>query len=127
MNNSYNSNPYTPAPAVSPKNIALCIILSIVTCGIYAYIWLYTLTEDTKVISGDNSLPSGIMVIVFSILTCGVYACYWTYKQGEILERTLATRGINVANQGIFLLILSAIGLGTVAYAIMQDHINKLV
>ena len=29
------------------KNIALCIILSIFTCGIYGIIWFISMTDDT--------------------------------------------------------------------------------
>ena len=37
---------------VTQRNIALCIILSIVTCGIYGLIWLVFLTDDTNTVCG---------------------------------------------------------------------------
>lgn len=132
MNNPYGnptpeSNPYAPRPIITKKNIALSIVLSMVTCGIYSLYWLYTLTEETKLLSGDNSMPSGVMVIIFNLVTCGVYGSYWAYKQGELLENALVSRGIRASNQGVMFLILCAVGMGPVAYAIMQDHINKMV
>lgn len=33
---------------IKRRNIALCIILSLVTCGIYGIYWFVCLTEDTK-------------------------------------------------------------------------------
>ena len=53
---------YTQMPptgnGIQQRNIALCIILSIVTCGIYGWYWLYTMTEDTNRLSRDPGATS---------------------------------------------------------------------
>ena len=71
-----NQNNTPQAPVIKKRNIAVCIILSIVTCGIYGLYWLYQLTEDTNALTGDANATSGGMVILLSIVTCSIYLWY---------------------------------------------------
>lgn len=41
------------------KNLALYIILSIVTCGIFALVWMAMLANDLRTMSNDESKMSG--------------------------------------------------------------------
>ena len=61
---------------VKNRNIALCIILSLVTCGIYGLYWFVCLTDDTNTISGEPG-TSGVVALVLTIVTCGIYGIYW--------------------------------------------------
>lgn len=61
---------------VKNRNIALCIILSLVTCGIYGLYWFVCLTDDTNTISGEPG-TSGVVALVLTIVTCGIYGLYW--------------------------------------------------
>lgn len=122
-----NQNAGGGSPVVQQRSIALCIVLSIVTCGIYGLYWLYCLNEDTKVLVGDVNGTSGGMVILLSIVTCGIYMYYWMYKQGEKIDAAKIARNIPASNSGILYLILSIFQLGIVSYAIMQSEINKMV
>ena len=45
---------------VREKNIATCVILSIITCGIYGIVWFITLTDDAAVASDDNKMSGCI-------------------------------------------------------------------
>lgn len=109
---------------VERRNIALCIILSIITCGIYGWYWLYKLTEDVNALSGDQNATSGGMVILFSILTCNIYQWFWLYKQGDRIDRIKTSRGLPASNSAILYLILGIFGLSVVSWAIMQNEIN---
>ncbi len=128
FNNTQNQAPFTPQrPPVSQKNIAVCIILSIITCGIYGLYWLYTLTEDLNTLYGDPTATSGGMVIVFSLLTCNIYQLYWLFKQGDRIDQIKTARGLPSGNSGILYLVLSLFGFSIVSWALMQSEINKLV
>ena len=61
------------------------------------------------------------LCIVLSIVTCGIYGFYWAYKQGEKLDRAEN----NNSSSGVLYLVLTFFGLGIVAYALMQDRLNK--
>lgn len=127
QNNNIPNTPVTPAQRIiQSKSIGLCIFLSIITCGIYGWYWLYTLTEDVNAISGDVTATSGGMVILFSIITCNIYQWYWLYKQGERIDNIKASRGMPSSNSGILYIILAIFGLSIVSWAIMQSEINKL-
>ena len=111
---------------IEQRNIALCIILSIVTCGIYGLYWIYKLTEDVNKLTGDPNATSGGMVILLSIITCNIYMWYWLYKQGDAIDQVKASRGLSSGNSGILYLILAIFGLGIVSYALMQNELNQL-
>ena len=68
---------------ITKRNLATCIILSIVTCGIYSLYWFIVITDDAKNASNDVSGASGGTALLLSIVTCGIYGIYWAYKQGE--------------------------------------------
>ena len=92
---------------IQQRNIAVCIILSIVTCGIYGIYWF-------------------IVAFVLSLITCNIYGLYWAYKQGEKIDKAKTDRGIPSSNSGVIYLILCFVGLGIVAEALMQNELNSL-
>lgn len=108
---------------VKEKNIALCIILSIVTCGIYGIYWFVTLTDDTNTISGEAG-TSGIVAFLLTAITGGIYGLYWAYKRGEMIDKAHQNRGEAASNGGVLYLILFIFG-GIIAYALIQNEINK--
>ena len=110
---------------IQQRNIALCIVLSIITCGLYGIYWFICLTNDTNEVSNSNG-TSGGMALLFTIITCGIYSFYWAYKQGEKIDTAKNSHGIPSSNTGILYLILVFFGLGIIAYALMQDSLNKL-
>ena len=125
-------NPQTPVPGGAPaadipvRSIVTCILLSIVTCGIYLYVWLYNLNEDMRRVTGDTNGPSGGVVILLALVTCGIYMIYWMYKQGDAIDRIKAARGMPNGNTGILYLVLSIFGLSIVSMALLQDELNKM-
>lgn len=111
---------------VQQRNIALCIVFSIITCGIYGIYWFVKLTDEANSISSQNQTASGGLAFLFSLITCGIYTWYWMYKQGEKIDEVKSARGVNSSNTGILYLILSLVGLGIVSYALMQNELNNL-
>ena len=110
---------------IKERNIAMCIILSIVTCGIYGIYWFICLVDDSNTAAGSND-RSGGMVFLLSIITCGIYMFYWAYRQGEKLDQAKASRGLPASNSGIAYLLLSIFSLSIVAWALMQNDLNKM-
>ena len=110
---------------VPTRDIAMCIILSIVTCGIYSLYWYYMLNEDTAAVSGEPKFVEGGVLILLTIVTCGIYGIYWCYKIGEMMDRARAARGEMTSNLSLLYLILSVFGLSIIAYCLMQSDINK--
>ena len=110
---------------IQQRSIAVCIILTIVTCGIYGVYWFICLTNDANTASNTFG-TSGGMAVLLTIVTCGIYGLYWAYKQGEKIDAAKANRGVPSSNSGILYLILSIFSLGIVAWALMQNELNKM-
>lgn len=107
------------------RNLVTCILLSIVTCGIYGLYWFYTLTEDTNKISNEPNPTSGGTAILLTIVTCGIYGWYWMYKRGEYIDKYHAMKG-QQTNNAVLYLILAIFELGIVSYALMQNELNQI-
>lgn len=111
---------------IKERNIAVCIILSLVTCGIYGIYWFICLTDETNNASNSTGTTGG-MAFLLSLVTCGIYSLYWMFKQGEKLDSAKASRGIATNNNSnIIYLVLAIFGLGIVSYALMQNDLNKM-
>lgn len=115
-----------PAP-IAPRSIAVAIILSFVTCGIYTFYWIFKLNDELTVLSEGKNATNGAMVVLLSILTCSVYMWYWLYKQGEKVEQIKMHRGQAPSSAPVIYLILGILGLGIVSLALMQDEVNKAI
>lgn len=109
---------------VQQKNIALYIVLSLITCGIFMFYWMYTLTEDTNTIAGETADTAGGMAVILTIITCGIYGLYWAFKRGEKIDKAKTNHGEVASNGGVLYLILYIIG-GVIALALIQNEVNK--
>lgn len=105
-----------------PRSVGLCIVLSIVTCGIYGLYWMYCIHEDVQEVCGRPMSVSGGMVILLTLVTCGIYGIYWSYKMGQLLD---TAKGTPQAYSGIVYMVLSIFGLSIVAWALMQSELNR--
>lgn len=110
---------------IKERNIVVCILLSLVTCGIYVIYWFICLTDEANAAAGEQG-TSGVMALIFTLITCGIYGFYWMYKQGERIDNAKTKRGMAGGSNGILYLILSIFGLSIVSYALMQNELNKL-
>lgn len=120
QNTYYNNSPQFHG---TYRSIPVCILLSIVTCGIYGIYWLIQLNDDINYLSGEPEASSGVMVVLFTLLTCGIYGLYWNYKMGERVDRIKGTYG----NSGILYVVLAILELPIINYCLMQDCINKAI
>ena len=68
---------------IKKRSVALAIILSIVTCGIYAIYWQVCLVNDMNKVSKKENAKGGVVVFLLSLITCSIYWLYWRFKAGE--------------------------------------------
>lgn len=88
------------------RSIAVSIVLSIVTCGIYGIYWFVVLTDDARMESGDNNAPSGGIAFLLTLVTCGIYGLYWAYKMGKTIATAESKNGITAEDNSVLYLIL---------------------
>lgn len=112
---------------MNQRNIGLCILFTIITCGIYGLYWFYVLVTDCNNASNDQRAMSGGVSLLLNIVTCGIYGWYWCYKAGEQINSAKAARGIVVdSNSGVLYLILAILGLQIISWALIQNELNNL-
>ena len=72
INNYYN----TSIPFLTKKDIAVSVILSFLTCGIYQIYWFITITDDANKVSERPTDTSGGLAFLLTLITCGIYGIY---------------------------------------------------
>lgn len=110
---------------VEKNDIIVCILLSVLTCGIYGIIWFIRLTDDCSKASGDNSM-NGLTSFLLTILTCGIYSWYWNYQMGKRIATAQEKRNLPVTDNSAIFLILSLIKFDIISYILIQLELNKL-
>ena len=110
---------------VKNRSIALSIILSNITCGIYGLFWYAFMVDDANKVSGEYDSTSGGLTILYSLLTCGLYKIYWSYKVGKQLYNAGSNCGKDISDNSILYLILSLFGLSIISDALIQNDLNS--
>ena len=68
------------------RSIAGCIILTLVTFGIYGIYWFVKLTNETNRLAPEEATMSGGLAFLVTICTLGIYGLYWGYKLGKKMD-----------------------------------------
>ena len=107
-------------------DVALGIILSVVTCGLYNIYWNYRQMEAMNALLARREFDFAKWAIL-TIVTCGIYHIYYEYRMGNELQTWLTQNGRPVnPHLALIGLILSMFGLTVVADAVYQHELNKL-
>ena len=111
---------------ISKRDLVLNIILTIVTCGIWGIVWEVQIADDIKLLTGEEGLVSGIVLVLLSLVTCGIYFIFWVYNAGNKLELVKAAYGLPTESKGLVYVVLSIFGFSIVALALMQNDLNTV-
>lgn len=131
---SGNEAPYAGEKLKTDRGLLVYIILSIITCGIYGYYFLYKMAKDVNIAcEGDGAKTAGLLqFIVLSFVTCGIYAWIWYYNLGNRLAENAPRYGLNFQENGttvllwqIFGVVLCGIG-PFIAMNILIKNTNKI-
>lgn len=121
-----------PTRKVYKRNIALSVIYSIITFGIYGLFWLFEIAKETNAITKNNKCVTPALVVFLSIITLGIYQVYWAYQIGVKHNTFFEYNAQGKKSLHVIYLILSLLNyifpiLNLVCYAIMQSNINKML
>ena len=124
-NQNFNQGYNGPMPNEfrEEKNIAVCIILAIVTCSIYMWFWMYSMVKKIRMLANDTSDMVGEYLLLMLV---PYYNVYWVYTRGKKISEEAARRGIQISDNSVLYLILNLLGLSIVSYAMIQNDLNKL-
>lgn len=132
-NQGYNGQQYNQGYQQGPtgdwnqlreeKSVATCVILSIVTCGIYTWFWMYSLIKKMKTLCGEGDDMIGEYLLLILV---PYYNIYWVYNRGKKIAEAAARYGIQVTDNSVLYLILNICGFQIVSYAMLQNEMNNI-
>ena len=101
------------APLKTDRSLIAYIVLTLITCGIYGYYFIYTVARDVNIAcDDDDEETAGLgMFILLSILTCGIYGYYWEYKLGNRLAKNAPAYGLTIQEDGTTILLWRVLGM----------------
>lgn len=104
---------------IKNRNIGTSILLSFVTCGIYAIVWSFQLAKEVVNFANekDDGMLESILMIFF--MPVGIFLTEKKFAEG------CKNIGCDHEDKSVIYLILSIFGLGLVALAMMQADANK--
>lgn len=106
--------------AIKERNIVVCILLSLVTCGIYGIYWVIILARESVSIKdpSDNALVEIVLMLFLPFLGF--------YLSEKKLAEGCAARGIPHKDNSVLYLVLGLVGLGIVNFCMMQSDLNTI-
>jgi len=131
---TFSGAPYAGEKLQEDRGLLAYIVLSIVTCGIYGYYFIYKMAKDVNTAcDGDGETTGGLVAfILLSMVTCGIYSFYWQYKLGNRLANNAQRYGLTFQENGttiimwdIFGAVLCGIG-PFIAMNILIKNTNKI-
>ena len=131
---NYGAGASWKRPVTENRDFVLYVILTIITCGIYGLVFLYSMIQDVNTVcDGDGEHTRGLLgLILLSLVTCGIYSFYWYYCLGNRLANNASRYGMSFQENGTTVLLWVVIGsllcgLGTwVATYIIIKNCNQL-
>lgn len=94
------------------RSLLMYIVLSLFTCGIYGWYFIYALARDINVAcDGDGSTTGGLIkFILLSTITCGIYGWIWYYGVGNRLAANAPRYGMIFQENGTTILLWMLFG-----------------
>jgi len=109
---------------MNEENIAKNVILSIVTFGIYEYIWMYRMSRKIKGLHNENTSSASEIIC---LLLVPFYSLYWVYTRTKSLNLGANRKGVRISDNSALYLILTFLGLHIVSVALMQNDLNAVI
>jgi hypothetical protein len=107
--------------SVHVRNIALDLILALITCGLYNIYVQYKQIEALNEIVKSEKY-NFMTWLLLTIVTCGLYHIYHEYRMTEDLVKNVAGTS---PQEPLISLVLACFGLSLIVDAIQQTHINR--
>lgn len=118
---SYQAPPL-PAEMLQTTSIAVAILLSIVTCGIYGLYWDYQIMKRIRFLySGNFDCVGEFLLFLF----VPFYSLYWVYTRSKQLADGMRRYGVAIDDLAVVNLLLMVFGVGIVSIALLQDQLNQ--
>ena len=111
------------------RDLLVVALLSVFTCGLYAFYWTYKTTDELKGVTGKDLNPG--LELLLSIVTCGIFSIYVHYRNAQLVTERMKALSNSYEDKSALVLGLDLASLFVgltfiVAMVILQDELNKL-
>lgn len=107
------------------KSVAMVVILTIVTCGIYGLIWYWGAIKELYA-AGGKSIGNLDATIQFILLFFYVGEIFFAINAADNLNEVRAQRGLPPQDNKVLYLILNLLGFAIITNALVQNEMNQL-
>ncbi len=112
-------------PAEFSSNVAVDVILTLITCGIYNLFWQHRQMRALNTFLGREEFNFWTWLVLF-IITCGIWHCYMQYCMGKAICQ-INQRLNRPVNESLPVLsvVLTVFAMSVITDAIHQNEINE--
>lgn len=103
------------------RNVGSCIILTIMTGGIFGIIWLVKICKDLGRLHGDEN-PVGSEVLLYLFMP--FYSVYWGYDKGKQMYEDSKKRGGNLTDRKYIYLFMNLMFMQLFTLGFIQTQLN---
>jgi hypothetical protein len=107
------------------RDPVMVLILSFLTCGIYAIYWTYKTGSEMKDALGRDDINPALDAVL-SIITCYLWFIYLAYKHPQLLLQLQERAGLPRNDITLVSLILAIVGLSPVSFFMIQSELNNV-
>ena len=98
------------------------VVLLVVTCGVWQYVWTYYMTKYTNMAEGEE-YRDPTKKLLLSIFV-PFYLVYWTYITAQRIDKMAAAKGVT-SNITLLSTLMSAL-ISFLAPVFMQERVNAI-
>ena len=107
------------------RNVALYVVLSLLSCGLFAPIWMYLIGRDLRrALVHEEIRPE--LDLLLALVTCGVWWVYLLYRYPSLIVALKRRVGLSGEDLPVISLILGILSLGLVSLVLMQSELNRI-
>jgi len=106
------------------RNIAISILLTLVTLGVYWIIWFINVANDISKLQPNSGVKAG-KDLLLPIVTFGFYFIYLMYKYPKVITNIEMEKGKQVHDFAILSIILAVLGFSIIPWCMIQAELNK--
>lgn len=103
----------------------LVLVLSFVTCGIYAFYEIYKVSSELRDALGRQDVNPALD-LVLGVVTCGLYFIYLAYRYPQLILEMQDKVRLPRNDISMVSIILAVCGLSVVSLFMIQTELNKV-
>lgn len=105
------------------RHPALVLGLSLLTCGVYGFVWLWQVETELKAELGREDM-NPTLDVVLTLVTFGLWGVVLAYRLPQDIALVQRKRGATVSDVSIPSLLLAITGFWFVSIALCQHELN---